>query len=61
MDIRVFKLISGEEIVAKVEVDEECEGVYKIVDVRMLAAMQTQQGVQVGFQPWLFATDPSLA
>ena len=52
-DVRVFKLITGEEILAEVVRDDtETLGQVVIQNVLQLVMQQTQQGVGIGVFPW---------
>ena len=48
--IKVFKMINGEEIIAKAEV---CELGYKISDPAAIVIQQTEKGVGVGLAPYM--------
>lgn len=55
-EIKTLKLSTGEEVICKIEeIDEEC-GVYTISSPLTLGLMRGQNGVGLGFAPWIFST-----
>ena len=53
MDIRTFKLSSGEEIIGKVK--HEDSDTFIIEDVLLIVGQNTPQGMQVGLMPFMFS------
>ena len=54
MDIKVFKLINGDEVVGK-EVDTLDANVYCVEKPRILQVVPTREGPQAALVPWLIA------
>lgn len=56
MDVKLFKLVNGQEVIA--EFEGETESNYMIINPVILAQQQDENGqVQLGFAPWIFGKE----
>lgn len=56
MTIEIFKLVTGEELIAKVDDNSMCE-MFTLSQPRVMQVMQTERGMSAALVPWLL-TNP---